>query len=152
MKDFLIALILLAIIVPFVILFRFIGIPPWPVLVFVFYYSVFLRMDHTKLKETAIGALIGIAVSFSSPVIGLINQGLGELVFLLLLVAYFTFLLPGKIKYINHAGNLYLLCLTAIAPGELALGNLLPVAAGTIGASLLFFVIGIFQRRKRHST
>jgi hypothetical protein len=137
-----ITLLLLAVVIPLVLGFRSLGIPSWPVLAFVFYFGAFLKMDFSKLKETTAGSLIGIAIPFSSPILCLINKGLGETVFLLLLIGYITVLLSDKSKYINNAGNLYILCLTAVVPGETSLRNLLPITAEIVGTTILFWLFG----------
>ena len=118
-KGLLIALIVLDVLIPIALLCRAAGISFWPPFIFIFYFSACCNNDLAKLKEAAIGALIGIALSFSSGLVALVSsKGIGELAFLLLLFAFIALLLSGKNKYINNAGNLYLICLTAAAPEE----------------------------------
>lgn len=66
------ALILLAAVVVIVLIamaFGTIGVPLWPFILFLFFYTSVDNFDPAKLKGTAIGGLLGIIVGMSQGVV-----------------------------------------------------------------------------------
>jgi hypothetical protein len=144
------AIVLIAVLIPLVLGFNAIGIAYWPILIFIFYFSACLKLDFSKLKAAAAGALAGILVSFSSAVFGLLfGKGIGELIFLILLLVFIALVISGKYRYFNNLGNLYLLCLTAIAPEETKIENLPAIVITVAATALILFFIGKFAKLNR---
>ena len=141
-KSLLNALVTLAILIPVVLGFSAVKIPFWPIIVFAFYYAVILHMEPSKFYTTAIGGLIGILASFSSPILGhFMGKAVGELVYLVLLFAIVTIMMDGRIKYVNDSSNLFLICLTAVASSDTKFENFLPVLSSYFIAMFVFFII-----------
>ncbi len=141
-KSMLITSAILAILIPIVLGFSAVKIPFWPILIFVFYYAIILHMDPAKFYTTAVGGLIGILVSFSGTIMGhFMGKAVGEVTYLILLFAFITIMIDGRIKYVNDSSNLFLICLTAIAVSDTELENFYPVLVSYFIAVLAFLII-----------
>lgn len=141
-KSILFTLLIFAILIPIVIGFSLIKIPFWPVLIYFFYYVIILHLDPTKFFSTAVGGLIGILVSFSGPVLGhFLGKDIGQVIYLILLFAMITLLIDGRIKYVNDASNLFLMCLTLVTLQDTTYENFLPLIGSYFVAVLIFYVI-----------
>lgn len=146
-KSLLLSIGTIALLIPVVFGFAAMKIPFWPMMVFVFYSSVVLKMDTNQFYAAAVGGFIGILIGFSSAIFGqFLGKGIGELIFLILLVLLIAMLINGRSKYVNHLSNLFLLSLTLIAPSESRPENFFPVLASYTIAALLYLIV--FQIKK----
>lgn len=148
-QNFLIAALLICVLVPLVFSFRAMKIPYWPILVFTFYYTVVLHFDSSKFYYAAVGGLLGILVSFSGALFGhFLGKAAGELFFVICLLFFLALLLNGRFPYVNNAGNLFLVCLSAIEPSLSAVENFFPVMASYFLGIVIFFLIKITRKHR----
>ncbi|MBC3888117.1 hypothetical protein GH810_07325 [Acetobacterium paludosum] len=104
--------------------FAKIGIPIWPFVLFLLYFSTIDAFDKSKLWQTAIGGLIGITVAMSQGIVTelTLNPGAGVAVFAILAIAVVTMFIMGNVPYVNIFTMILVALMTAITftPGNLA--------------------------------
>lgn len=96
--------------------FSKIGIPVWPFILFILYFSTIDAFDKSKLWTTAIGGVIGITVAMSQGIVTelTLNPIVGTVVFAILAIIVVTMFIMGNIPCVNVFTMILLALMTAI--------------------------------------
>lgn len=160
------ALILLAAVVVIVLIaigFGAIGVPLWPFILFLFFYTSVDNFDPAKLKGTAIGGLLGIIVGMSQGVVTQLSGSVvvGYVVFGVLALVLCTAFIMGDVVWSNVFGMLIMSILTLFSlepcvwagfPAQSDMGWLeamLRVLGSYLIAVALFVVLVILMKKKK---
>lgn len=105
--------------------FGMIGIPLWPFVFFMFYFTSVVNFDKSKLWSTTIGGFIGILVGMSQGIITQLtgNPMIGLAVFIVLALTVVTMFIMGEFPFINVLTMLIITLLTlfsVMVPGDWA--------------------------------
>ena len=113
-KSFLIAIVILLIIGAIKSGLEFVKLPVWPTFFFLFYFSTVLNMAKEKLWVTAIGGFIGMTAGFSEGLVTMLtgNETVGLAVFLVILIAFLTAIVDGRVRVVEPFCLMVLTCLT----------------------------------------
>lgn len=109
-----ILIVAVVIIVGIAIGFGAVGIPLWPFILLLFYYSSFERFDSSKFVMTCVGTAIGIFVGMSQGIFTelLGNQTAGLVVFVTLVLVLGTGFIMGDVPWASIYGILTMTILT----------------------------------------
>ncbi len=105
--------------------FGMIGIPLWPFVFFMFYFTSVVNFDKSKLWSTALGGFIGILVGMSQGIVTQLtgNPIIGLAVFIILALTVVTMFIMGEFPFINVLTMLLITLLTlfsVMVPGDWA--------------------------------
>lgn len=160
------ALILLAAVVVVVLIamgFGAIGVPLWPFILFLFFYTSVDKFEPAKLKGTAIGGLLGIVVGMSQGVVTQLSGStvVGYVVFGVLALVLCTAFIMGDVMWANVFGMLLMSILTLFslepcvwagfpAQGDMGwLEALLRVLGSYLIGVALFAVLAVLMKKKK---
>lgn len=125
MTSLVISIVAIIIFVGIGIGFGMAGIPLWPFVFFMFYFTSVVNFDKSKLQPTAIGGFIGIFVGMSQGIITQLtgNPAIGLAVFIVLALTVITMFIMGDFPFINVLTMLIITLLTlftVMVPGDWA--------------------------------
>lgn len=120
-----IAVVAIAIFVGITIVFSMIGIPLWPFVFFMFFFTSIDKFDKSKLWSTAIGGFIGIFVGMSQGMITQLtgNEMIALIIFALMAISLVTMFIMGDVPVVNVFTLLLLTLITLFTsnvPGDWA--------------------------------
>lgn len=161
-KSALIFVIAVVVIVLIAIGFGAIGIPLWPFIFFLFFYTSVDNFNPQKLKGTAVGGVIGIFVGMSQGIVSQLsgNTMVGFAAFALLALILGTAFIMGNVAWANVFGLLLMTLLTlfplepcvwAAIPARSTLGWVecfLRVMASYLIAVIIFVAVSAIMRKK----
>ena len=142
--------------------FGAIGIPLWPFIFFLFFYTSVDNFNPQKLKGTALGGMIGIFVGMSQGIVSQLsgNTTVGFAAFALFALILGTAFIMGNVAWANVFGLLLMTLLTlfplnpcvwAALPARTTLGwteCFLRVMASYLIAVVLFVLVSAIMRKK----
>ena len=153
-KSFTTAVIAIAVIAVIMAGLGAVGLPTWPYIFFLYYFTTIANMAKEKLWIAAIGGVIGLSVSFSQGIITLFTRSetTGFIVFLVLVILLVTFLLEGRWKVIDPFCLLLLTCLTNFAGVTQPVAYLPALASLALSVLTFAIIIAITERSAAKKT
>lgn len=132
LMSLIIALVAIAIFVGIGAVFSMIGIPLWPFVFFMFFYTSIDKFDRSKFWPTAVGGLVGTVVGMSQGIVTELSGSsvAGIAVFAVLAVACVTLFIMGNVRFVNV---LTLLLITLITVFTFTAGDLAGSPASSMG-------------------
>ncbi|MDR1204944.1 MAG: hypothetical protein LBL26_05630 [Peptococcaceae bacterium] len=114
-RSLLITIVVLAIIIAMIMGLGMLGLPSWPLIFFLFYFTTIAGMRKDKLAVSAAGGFIGMTAGFSQGLLTLLtgNETAGTVGFLILVVVLVTLVVDGRVKAIDPLCMMMLTCLTS---------------------------------------
>lgn len=159
--SFIISLVAIAIFIGIGIGFSKIGIPLWPFVFFMFFFTSIDNFDKSKLWPTAIGGLIGILVGMTQGIVTelTLNPITGIVAFAVLAIICVTIFIMGNVPYVNVFTMILITLMTVFTFTASDLGgfpgmemsyieSLLKVASSYALSVGLFVIISSIMARK----